>query len=252
PITIAQSTGRAVMKTVAPDAYALTRSMRANTAKLAEEASRQKFLEDNFAQRAMEAEAHLNPAEKAIKFAWGEGRVPIIKDDMITELTHRGALESRKVQEGVAIRPEALEEWKAKFDPLQQEFERAAGLAPDQFAEKARASAIRKEMYGPDGTTLNPDFNPFDPAAHQAGEEAYAWALQDATERQQRRRAVSTMTALDVAKEKDFRARAAQFGIDESKFNELQKATGIPNPWGEPTMEEALQLMPHGGMLIPH
>lgn len=252
PITIAQKTGRAIMKTYAPDAYALTTTLRANTDKLAEEATRQKYLEDDFAQRATEAAAHLNPAEQAIKFAWGEGRVPIINNDQITEITHRGALESRKVQEGIAIRPEALQQWKDAYEPLQQEFERAAGLDPESFAEKARASAVRKEMYGEDGISLNPDFNPFDPAAHEAGQAAYDTAFQDASERQQRRRAVSTMTALDVAKEKDFRARAAQFGIDDSKFTELQKATGIPNPWGEPTLDEAMQLMPNGGMIIPH
>lgn len=257
PLSLAQKGGRAVLKKYMPDQYALTRTMRANTDALSEEVQRQRFLENDFATRALEAEAHLNPAEHAIKFAWGEGRVPIIKDDMITEITHRGLLESRKVEAGTAIRPEALEQWKAAYDPLRKEFEQAAGLAPEQYAAKMRSSAVRQAMYKPlaEGETihtLNPDFNPFSPDVHQIGEEAYAKGLAEATERQSRRAAVSTITALDVAKEKAFREQTAQLGIDEAKFNAIQEASNLPHPWDTPTLEEALELMPNGGMIIHH
>ena len=268
PITLAQRTGRTLLRTQAPDTYALSRTMRANTDALTEEVQRKRFLENDFATRAIDAAndiqadgSHgplaLTPAEHAIKFAYAEGRVPIIKDDMITEITHRGALESRKVGDGSAIRPEALDAWMNQYKSLQGEFEQAAGLAPEQYAEKARASAIREAMYNPPDAsgvrTLNLDFNPFTPEAHDAGEAAYQQGLAEATERQQRRTAVTTMTALDVAKEQDFRRRAAQFGIDEAHFNEMQKASGMPHPWEAPTLEEALDIMgPNGGVIIPH
>lgn len=242
PISIAQRAGTKVLKTANPDALARIR-VGERMADVGEfEIAREKFLMKEMNQRLLDAEAHLNPAEKAIRFAYGEGRVPIIKDDMITELTHRGAYEERKVQEGIAIRPEALDQWKGAYDEISQDYERAAGLAPEQFAEKMRASVLRRKAEA--------DADPM--LAQQAGEEAYQAGLAEATERQMRRRTVSTRTALDVMKEADFRKRSKQLELEQHAFDATEIESMLPRSMPT-TIDEALEVMgDRGGLLIPH
>lgn len=244
PITIAQQTGRKLLKSKVPDAYARLRVQSAAADRAAEEATRQDWLTNDFNTRLAEASAHLNSAEMYVRFPYAEGRVPIIKDDVMTEITHRGMLESRKVEAGVAIRKEALDEFTAKYRALQEEYEVAAGLAPEQFADLARQRSLREATANAPGS---------DPLANEMiAQEAYDAALTEATERKLKRATKSTMTALDVAKEKDFRVRAAELAQSQHTFDLEETMSMMPYD-RTTTIEEAMAVMGDKvGIIVPH
>lgn len=239
PITLAQKTGRPIMKTMVPDAFARLRTSASLSASTSEEVTRQTYLMNEFNDGLKEASAHLNPAEMQIRFPYAEGRIPIIKDDMITEVTHRGALESRKVQAGTAIRPEALDEFVEKYRVHQEKYEKLAGLDPEGYANLAREKALR-------------EMDPADPEGMMKVDQAHQSALAEAMERKQRRSAKSTLTALDVAKEKNFREKATQLAVSQKTFDLTEINAMLPRD-AAPTMDEALELMgPKGGVIVPH
>lgn len=242
PITLTMKTGKPIMKTFAPDAYARVKTASQLADVTGEEITRQKYLMDEFNNGLTEASAHLNPAEMQVRFPYAEGRIPIIKDNIITEITHRGQLESRKVEAGTAIRKEALDEFVAKYKPLQEIYEKQAGIDPETFAENARQAALRKTPA--EGA---------DPVAHEiAAQEAHDVAFAEALERKQRRAAKSTTTALDVAKEKEFRSRASSLAREQTTFDLEEINSMLPRDTN-PSLDEALELMgPNGGVIIPH
>jgi len=249
PITIAQRSGRALLKTAVPDAYARLRTASAVADRAAEEAKRQDFLINDFNTRLQQASAHLNSAEMAVRFPYAEGRVPIIKDDMISEITHRGQLESRKVEAGTAIRKEALDQFTESYRALQGEYEQAANIAPEQFAQGKLAEYQRNQArIAPAEGAMGPREGLGDAAAQQV----YDDALAEATTRQQKRAGRSTLTALDVAKEADFRTRAAKLAQDQSTFDIEEINSMLPHAQ-TPTIEEAMAVMGDKvGVIVPH
>jgi hypothetical protein len=263
PISIAQKTGTYALKTVAPDALARLRIGDATAEAGATEKARQDFLMHDFNTKLQAAEQDiqpdgsvgplaLTPAEKAIRFAYGEGRVQLNPEaQAITELTHRGEFEKRAMENGSAIRQEALDKWVEAWKPLQADYEKQAGIDPETYAANARDSALLHRSHMPDGTP-NPDFNPMDPANAKAAETAYNNGLTEATERQARRATVSTRTALDVQKETAFRTKAANLLMEQHTFDAQEINSMLPRAMPT-TVDEALEVMgPKGGIIIPH
>ena len=244
PITQAQRGGRYLLKTNAPDAYARMRTSSALADAGATEATRQEYLVHQYNTKLKEIDSQLNPAEMQVRFPYAEGRVPIVKDDMITELTHRGQYESRKVQEGISIDPAKLDAWRDAYVPLQQEYERMAGIDPETVARNAAddfAREIEKK------TALDPNHVP-----EMTPEDVYQTNLAEGQTRQVKRSARSTMTALDVAKEAKFRETAADLAIKQQTFDLNEISAMLPRE-AETTVAEAMDLMgPKGGIIIPH
>jgi len=247
PITQAQKVGGFALKTMVPDAWARMRTASALADKTAEETTRQDWLMKDFNGRLAQASAHLNSAEMAIRFPYAEGRIPIVKDDIITEITHRGTLESRKVEAGTKIRTEALDQFRDQYNPLRQEYERMAKIDPESYAS-GKAEAHRRTW--DDRMAKDPTIDPMD--ADNAVGQVYTESFQEATERQTKRAAKSTFTALDVAKETDFRERAAKLSVEQTTFD-LEEIMGMLPQQARTTMNEAMELMgPKGGIIVPH
>jgi len=244
PITQAQRGGRYLLKTTVPDAYARMRTSSALADSTAQETTRQEFLMNKFNSDLSEAQAHLNTAEMRIRFPYAEGRIPLMKDDIITEITHRGTLESRKVEAGVALRPEALDLFRDKYHALQQRYEMEARISPEQVAT---GEALKAERSLADKLKEDPSYVP-----DETPEDVYTRALGEAQERSAKRAAKSTWTALDVAKEEDFRARVAKTATEQTTFDLNEIAAMLPRQ-APTSMNEALELMgPKGGIIVPH
>ncbi len=178
--------------------------------------------------------AGLNQAEKNTLFAYGEGRFQLLPDSG----------EQIPSRAGEPLRKDVMDEALARYQPIQEEWDRARGQLPEQVAEVRLKTAKRQlEKKG-----LDPEL-----PEHQAWMEANAQeAAQEAQEQYALRRTVSMRTVLDEAKQATWQ-RQLETEIAEGRAADMQEAARmIPRP-AMPTPSEAMELMgPDGGTIFHH
>lgn len=239
PLTLANKAVEGTLRTVAPDSLARLQASRMITDLAAEQKTRSIALHNNFKARAGEVFKGLDPADKALFFPYVEGRLKAITEGpetgVLQELTAEGTMAPRGV---AGDRIARLEQAKQQYLPILDEFEGQMGYKPEQVAQ----AEAQKALKGAD---------PMDPAAQESARAAYDTAFQDATERQQMRRTLSTRTSLDVQRENQFKAKVEELKLSDGAAAADDYAKRYPVKPSTP--EEAMQVWgPQGGVYFPH
>jgi hypothetical protein len=244
PLTIAQQTGTAALKTFAPDTLAALRATKRMTDDIAERTAIKQSNEAMMQKQVDEAFGDLNPAERMVIHPYIAGRLNFDRPMGEQLMSHTGEWVPVK---GDTIRPDALEAARQKYVPIQQQIERLRGLAPDQVA----ATAGQKAM-GDAQEFLGEHFDPLHPEVQQHVVDSVASALKDNDEYLKRRATGEMRTSLDLAKERDWRKQVDDMTATNVYRSARDAEASFPRP--EPvTPEEALRAMgPQGGMYFPH
>ena len=244
PITLALRTGTTILQTVAPDRLAAIRTTSRLADSTADRIAELSVAENEATRKTVEAFGHLNDAERAVVHPYIAGRVNF--DNPIGEqlLTHTGEWVPLK---GEVIRPEALEQARQAYIPIQQELQGMRGMLPEQVQQRAAAKALREAK-----TIIGDEFDPFSAETQDYVLSEVQSALQKNDEVLKSRATGEVRTSLDLAKEGAWRTQVEQ-DIEAGKYADLKEAeAGLPRP-ERITVEEAMRAMgPQGGIYFPH
>jgi hypothetical protein len=242
PITLADKAVRGALRTAAPDALARLEAAREITRVATEQKTRAVAEHAAFRQQAADVFKDLDPADKALFFPYVEGRLKMANlgpegiDAGLAELTPTGEWAPR----GIATdRLARLEVAKQRYLPILDDFEARMGYQPEQAAQMAADKIMAKA-------------DPFDPAAQQSAREAYDTALQEATERQQMRRTLSTRTSLDTMREQQFAAKVEELKLAGKTEEITERAAQYPRKPATPQDAMDLWGTDNQGVYFPH
>lgn len=239
PISLADSAIKGALRTKAPDALARLEASREIASLASEQKTRATAIHEGFKQQTSQVFDGLAPEEKALFFPYVEGRLKAMTEGpqtgVLQELTPEGTWQPRGVDQG---RLDRLEAARQQYLPILDQFETEMGYKPEQVGQAAAEKAMRGQ-------------DPLDPTTHGAAQDAYQQAFQEATDRQNMRRTLSTRTALDAAKETEFAAKIAQQKLEGGAASINDVAARYPVTPSTP--QEAMDVMgPQGGVYFPH
>lgn len=244
PISIAQDAGAWLGDTFQPDLMAAMRAKSKLTDAISErttilangEQMAQKQIEDAF--------GGLNAAERQIIHPYIAGRVNLAQPVGQQLMSHTGEWVPIK---GDTIRPEVLEQARQAYIPIQQNLERLRGMGDDQVAQTTGIHAMNQARQ-----FLGAHFDPLHPEVQQYVTDSVHDALLKNNEVRKFRATGEMRTALDIAKEREWRTQLEN-AVTQNTYEDLVQAErGIPKPQ-QTTPEEAIAAMgPQGGMYFPH
>lgn len=244
PLTIAGKFGVMVGEEAVPDLMAALRT----SSKLADEVAERNAIlrqaEVDSERKVTEAFGELNDAEKLVIHPYIAGRLNLDRPVGEQLMTHTGEWVPLK---GEVVRPDVLERARQQYIPIQDELERLRGLHPDQVTVTMGAKAL-----GDAEEFLGDAFDPFNPQVQEYVTNTVQQALIENDQYRKLRATGEMRTSLDLAKEREYRAKI-EGAVREGQFRTIARAErGIPAP--QPTtVEEALQAMgPQGGIYFPH
>lgn len=234
------------MTTGVPDAIARLHANSIIADQAAEATTRHSFLKDQFAQQVQSVFSGLDDTEKTMFFPYVEGRLKAMSPEsgmagQVAELspaTGQWTPNSLDPQ-----RLARLENARQAYLPIVDQFEQAAGYAPEQ-ASVAAGLSKQRELLQAGADPLHPDsIAQIQHASQEAG--------QQAQEAQRARRTVSTRTALTVAKTQKFQEEMQRIELEQGADAATQFASQYPVQPATP--EEALSVMgPQGALYFPH
>jgi len=244
PLSIAQDIGGVALKTTAPDLYAAWQSTKQMTDATAARNAQLLAVDAQQKRMTTQAFAHLNDAEKLVVQPYIEGRVNFDRPVGEQLINSTGQWVPIK---GDVIRPDALEQARQNYIPIQQWMLQQQGRTTAQVAETAgiKAANFAREQLGD-------KFDPLDPVTSDFVQKFAQSAVQQNNE-YLKSRALGTMrTALDIGKEKEWERQIESMVADNTYATAKDAAANFPRPQ-QTTPEEALALMgPQGGIYFPH
>lgn len=246
PLTLAKKAATGTLRTRAPDAIARMEAGSAIADLAAQQATKAQFEHQQFAERAHAVFADLEPHEKALFFPYVEGRLKAMTmaDGVpvpgVHELDQTGQWTLRGVDPTTL---EKLATARDRYMPILDDFEARMGYQPEQFAA-AQVEKMQKYLTEQGEDALAPHNK-------QLTIDHYNQSLQEAQAAQRARRTLSTRTALDAQKTREFNAKVEQLKLDQGAEAANDYASRYPVK--PTTPEEALQVMgPQGGVYFPH
>lgn len=244
PISVAMDTGRAILKSKAPDKLAELNTISQATDAMAERNVVMQSNEDLRTQRVSQAFSELNTAERSVIWPYISGRLNMEAPLGPALMQHTGEWVPVK---GEVIRQEALEAARQQYIPIQQEYEFRGGYTPEQSGQRAgeRAANYARDVMGD-------NFDPTHPMVQEYIQNEAMLASRESMERLQKRAAGEMMTSLDAAKDKAWRTKMESDVAANLHASIKDAESGLPRP-ERTTVEEALQAMgPQGGLYFPH
>lgn len=244
PLTLAGKAGVFAAEQMAPDLMATLRTSSKLADAVAERNAILRQAEVDAERKVTTAFEGLNDAEKLVIHPYIAGRVNLDRPMGEQLMTHTGEWVPLK---GEVIRPDMLEQARQAYIPIQDELERLRGLHPDQVTVTMGAKAL-----GDAEEFLGDAFDPFNPQVQEYVTNSVQQALLENAQYRKLRATGEMRTSLDIAKERDYRAKVEE-AVRQGQFRTIAAAErGIPTP--QPTsVEEALQAMgPQGGIYFPH
>lgn len=244
PITIAQATGTKALETFAPDVLAAIRSTSRITDFIAERSSTLKAGEHAAEQQIQAALGDLNAAERQVFHPYVSGRLNLGRPTGEQLMSHTGEWVPVK---GDMIRPEALEAARQKYIPIQQQLEQLRGMTDEQVAQTMGAKSMHDAR-----KFLGDQFDPLAPQVQEFVTNNVRQALLENNEVRKWRATGEMRTALDIAKERQWRTRLED-AVRANEYENIKAAErGLPRPT-QTTPEEAIAAMgPQGGIYFPH
>lgn len=244
PITIAQKTGTAALETFAPDVLAAMRATSRITDFISERTATLKAAEHEAELKITEALSGLNTAERQVFHPYVSGRLNFDRPVGEQLMMHTGEWVPVK---GDTIRPDVLEQARQAYIPIQQELEVLRGMDDPTVARTMGAKAMNDAR-----TFLGEHFDPLHPEVQQYVTDSVQQALIENNDVRKWRATGEMRTALDIAKERDWRTRLEDAVRANEYENIVAAERGLPRPT-QTTPEEALQAMgPQGGIYFPH
>lgn len=246
PLTLAKKTLTGTLRTRAPDAIARMEAGSAIADLAAQQATKAQFEHQAFAERSAKVFEGLEPHEKALFFPYVEGRLKAMTmaDGVpvpgVHELDPTGQWTLRGVNPDTIGKLEAA---KQQYMPILDEFETRMGYVPEQFAA-AQVQKMQQFLTESGEDVLSPH-------NQQLTVDHYQQSLQEAQAAQKARRTLSTRTALDAQKTREFNAKVEKLKLEQGA--EAAKDYASRYPVTPTTPDEALEVMgPQGGVYFPH